>query len=167
MKVGVLTSFNAATSPDFIEGAGSVLDQSGLHCVWLPEHILFFEEYAEHYPNFGGDKLAAMRAGLIDPFAALTFLAAVTSRIRLGTAVCLVPQRNPVYTAKHVADLDFLSGGRFDFGVGVGWLRKESVAVAQSWQDRGARTTEALTLMSRVATHRGPGRWLDWVQSRP
>ena len=54
-----------------------------------------------------------------------TFIASVTQKVRLGTGICLVPQRQPVYTAKMVADVDFLSGGRVDFGVGIGWLKEE------------------------------------------
>jgi alkanesulfonate monooxygenase SsuD/methylene tetrahydromethanopterin reductase-like flavin-dependent oxidoreductase (luciferase family) len=54
---------------------------------------------------------------MLEPFGSLAFLAAVTSRVRLGTGICLVPQRNPVYTAKEVANVDWLSGGRFDFGM--------------------------------------------------
>ena len=68
----------------------------------------------------------------------LTYLAAVTNRIRLGTGICLVPQRNPVYTAKQVVDLDCLSGGQVDFGIGVGWLREEFEAVAVPFARRGA-----------------------------
>ena len=80
-----------------------------------------FDDYESQYPYAadgrfpgGGD------TGLLEPLTALTYLAAVTDRIRLGTGICLVPQRNPVYTAKQVVDLDNLSGGRVDFGIGVG-----------------------------------------------
>ena len=69
-------------------------------------------------------------AHLPDPLQTLTSLAACTDRIRLATGVALVPQRNPVYTAKHVATLDWLSGGRFDFGIGVGWSTDEYAACA-------------------------------------
>ena len=83
----------------------------------------------------------------------------MTDRIRLGTGICLVPQRNPVYTAKQVVDLDALSGGRADFGIGVGWLREEFEAVGAlrpSW----ARTDEYLAVMKtlwqdEVSEHRG------------
>ena len=65
----------------------------------------------------------------MEPITALSFMAAQTTRIRLGTGICLVPQRNPVYTAKEIAAVDYLSGGRVDFGVGVGWLKEEFAAL--------------------------------------
>jgi probable F420-dependent oxidoreductase len=71
----------------------------------------------------------------------------VTSRIRLGTGICLVPQRNPVYTAKEVSAVDWLSGGRFDFGVGVGWLAEEFEACATPFERRGARCRDYLAAM--------------------
>jgi len=94
-------------------------------------------------------------------FETLTYLAACTNDTRLGTAVCLVPQRNPVYTAKSVATLDWLSGGRVDFGIGVGWLREEFAALNQPFEQRGARTDEYLEVMRRLwrdeeSTHEGP-----------
>ena len=80
--------------------------------------------------------------GVLDPFTALTFIAAQTQRIRLGTGVCLVPQRQPVYTAKMVADVDYLSGGRVDFGVGIGWLAEEFDALGMDFRARAKRCDE-------------------------
>jgi probable F420-dependent oxidoreductase len=85
--------------------------------------------------------------GLLEPFTSLAFLAAHTTTVRLGTAMCLVPQRNPVYTAKEVATLDWLSHGRIDLGVGVGWLREEFEALAVPWPRRGARTDDYLGVL--------------------
>ena len=70
--------------------------------------------------TLSGDDRQGGDTGLLEPLTALTYLAAVTDRIRLGTSICLVPQRNPVYTAKAASSLDWLSGGRFDFGIGIG-----------------------------------------------
>ena len=83
------------------------------------------------------------------PFSALSFLAAVTRTIRLGTGICLVPQRNPVYTAKEVAAVDWLSNGRFDFGVGVGWLAEEFQALGVPFERRAARCRAYLEVMRR------------------
>ena len=91
-----------------------------------------------------------MRRSLLDPFSALTFVAAHTRSIRLGTGICLVPQRNPVYTAKVAADLDFLSGGRFDLGVGIGWLKEEFQALGVPWEDRAGRTMECIEVMKTL-----------------
>ena len=112
-----------------------------------------FDDYESQYPYAadgrfpgGGD------TGLLEPLTALTYLAAVTDRIRLGTGICLVPQRNPVYTAKQVVDLDNLSGGRVDFGIGVGWLQEEFEVVAAPFEQRGARTDEYLQVMRALWT---------------
>jgi probable F420-dependent oxidoreductase len=87
---------------------------------------------------------------VLEPFTALTWLAAHTQRIRLGTGICLVPQRHPVYAAKQVADVDFLSGGRVDLGVGIGWLREEFEALGIPWERRAARTRECLAVMKTL-----------------
>src|SRR5258705_10483092 len=104
--------------------------------------------------------------GLLERFAAMAFVAALTSRIRLGTGVCLVPQRPPLYTAKQVADCDVLSGGRLDFGVGIGWLREGFEALGVPFADRAARCRENLAAM--------PALWTDpvspskgWVAACP
>jgi probable F420-dependent oxidoreductase len=88
--------------------------------------------------------------GMLEPFGTLSFLAAVTSRIRLGTGICLVPQRNPVYTAKEVTNLDWLSEGRVDFGIGVGWLAEEFRAVAAEFDRRGARCYSYIDVMKTL-----------------
>jgi probable F420-dependent oxidoreductase len=87
---------------------------------------------------------------MLEPFTTLSFLAAETATIRLGTAICLVPQRNPVYTAKEAAAVDWLSGGRLDFGVGVGWLKEEFEALGVPFERRGARTAEYLEVIRRL-----------------
>ena len=87
----------------------------------------------------------------------LTYLAARTSTVRLGTAMLLLPQRNPVYTAKEVSTLDWLSGGRVDLGVGVGWLKEEFDVLNVPWEQRGRRTDEYLQVLRTL--------WLDETSS--
>jgi probable F420-dependent oxidoreductase len=77
----------------------------------------------------------------------LTYLAACTRTVRLGTAMLLLPQRNPVYVAKEVSTLDWLSGGRVDLGIGVGWLKEEFEALGVPWKRRGARTDEYIDVL--------------------
>src|SRR5262249_5152894 len=101
---------------------------------------------------------ASGESGFLDPFDALSFLAAHTTRIRLGTGICLVPQRNPVYTAKEVATVDWLSGGRFDFGVGVGWLAEEFRALDVPFERRGDRSREYLEAVLRLLRRRAGTR---------
>lgn len=150
MKIGCQMAFNDRTAPNFIAEAGRVVEALGFHSLWVPEHVLFFPEYESRYPYSDDGKLRGDPKSLLDPFSALTFVAANTERIRLGTGICLVPQRNPVYTARQVADLDYLSGGRFDFGVGIGWLKEEFEALGVPWQNRAGRAVECLEVMKTL-----------------
>ena len=108
MKISVAMAFNESTEPDFIKNAVQLVEAKGVHGLWVPEHVLFFPEYASTYPYSDDGRLPGDPEGLLDPFTALTFAAAHTERLRLGTGICLVPQRQPVYTAKMVADLDYI-----------------------------------------------------------
>jgi probable F420-dependent oxidoreductase len=80
----------------------------------------------------------------------LAYVAAATTRIRLGTGILILPQRNPLVLAKAVATLDRLSGGRVDLGIGVGWLREEFDALGVPFERRGARTDEYVEVMRRL-----------------
>jgi probable F420-dependent oxidoreductase len=154
VKVGVFVPIGTLNAnPEFLRTLGIALEERGFESVWVAEHIVLFDDYASQYPYAddgrfpgGGD------TGLLEPLTALSYLAAVTDTVRLGTGICLVPQRNPVYTAKQVADVDVLSGGRVDFGVGVGWLREEFEAVAMPFEHRGPRTREHLEVMKELWT---------------
>jgi probable F420-dependent oxidoreductase len=149
MDVGLFVPLGSANAtPEVMRAVGRGAEERGFESIWVAEHVVLFDEYDSTYPYdpsgrfpTGGD------AGLLEPFTALTYLAAVTERIRLGTGICLVPQRNPVYTAKAVTDLDALSGGRVEFGVGVGWLREEFEALGMPFDRRGRRADEYLAAM--------------------
>jgi probable F420-dependent oxidoreductase len=140
-----------AWTPTYVREVAIAAEALGFHSLWAPERVVSFDEQQSRYPYSPAARpQAARRAGLIEPFAVLTFAAAVTSQIRLGIGVCLVPLRNPVYTAKEVASLDCLSGGRFDFGIGVGWLKEEFRALGVPWARRGQRTREYIDVMQRL-----------------
>lgn len=157
MKIGIATAAGPHTPPDFLAEMGRVAESRGFHSLWVPEHVIFFQEHASRYPYSEDGRIPGNPTGAIEPFLALGWLAAHTERIRLGTGICLVPQRAPIYTAKQVADLDFLSGGRVDFGVGIGWLREEFEALGVPWQHRAARTRECVAVMKTL--------WCDEVSS--
>ena len=157
MHVGVTIAFNHLTQPSYIAQAARFIDDAGFHSVWVPEHVLFFPEYASKYPYADDGRVPGDPQGVLDPFTALTFVAAHTSRLRLGTGICLVPQRQPVYTAKMVADLDYLSGGRVDFGVGIGWLAEEFAALGMDFRVRARRCADYVDAMKAL--------WRDGVTS--
>jgi probable F420-dependent oxidoreductase len=135
-------------TPEVLAAVGRAADQRGYATLWVPEHVVLFDDYASVYPYSPDGKLPAPPgSGMLDPLAVLAFLAAATSTVRLATGICLLAQRNPVYAAKELATIDHLSGGRLDLGVGVGWLREEYEAVGVPWEGRGRRTDEAIEVL--------------------
>jgi probable F420-dependent oxidoreductase len=146
VPIGTLNAY-----PDFVGLVGPGLEERGFESLWVAEHVVLFDDYDSKYPYAdsgrfpgGGD------SGLLEPMTALSYVAATTTTLRLGTGICLVGQRNPVYTAKQVADVDVLSGGRVDFGIGIGWLREEFEVVAMPFDHRGARSDEHLAVMKAL-----------------
>ena len=117
MQVGVFI-FSTDYSIDIDELARE-LEQRGFESLFLPEHTHI--PVSRKTPFRGGMELPKEYIHTYDPFVALSFAAAATTTLKLGTGICLVPQRDPIVTAKCVASLDRLSGGRFIFGIGGGW----------------------------------------------
>lgn len=154
MKIGAFVPLAGPNAnATFLRALGPALEERGFESVWVPEHVVLFDDYESKYPYAPDGKFpGGGDTGLLDPFSALTYLAAVTDTLRLGTGICLVPQRNPVYTAKQVADLDALSGGRVDFGIGIGWLREEFDALNVPFERRGRRTDDHLAVMKSLWT---------------
>ena len=141
------------STPELLATIGTEAEARGFSTLWVGEHVVLFEEYASSYPYADDGKIPAPPGtGLLEPINTLSFLAAHTTTVRLGTAMVLLPQRNPVYTAKEVATLDWLSNGRVDFGIGVGWLEEEFRAVNVSWPQRGRRTDEYLEVLHALWT---------------
>jgi probable F420-dependent oxidoreductase len=139
---------NPFASPELLAAVGAEAEARGIRRLWVGEHVVLFDQYASPYPYADDGRIPAPSGtGLLEPLATLSFLAAHTTTVRLGTAMLLLPQRNPVYTAKEVATLDWLSGGRVDLGVGVGWLAEEFGALDVPWPHRGARTDEYLEVL--------------------
>ncbi|HEX6382174.1 MAG TPA: LLM class flavin-dependent oxidoreductase, partial [Acidimicrobiia bacterium] len=99
------------------------VEERGFESLFFPEHTHIPTSRLSPWP--GGADLPNEYRETFDPFLALTAAAAVTERLLLGTGICLVVERDPIITAKEVATLDVLSGGRFLFGVGGGWNREE------------------------------------------
>jgi len=138
-------------TPELLAAVGREAETRGIHGLWVGEHVVLFGSYRSHYPYAGDGKMPAPPgSGLLEPLTTLAYVAAQTSTLRLGTAMVLLPQRNPVYVAKEVATVDWLSGGRVDLGVGVGWLREEFEALGVPWERRGARTDEYLQVLKTL-----------------
>ena len=121
MKFGI-TMFPTDYAIDVITLARAV-EQRGFDSLWFPEHTHIPASRRTPWP--GGADLPKEYSHTIDPFTALGAAAAVTDKLLLGTGICLVMQRDPITLAKEVASVDFLSGGRFLFGIGGGWNEEE------------------------------------------
>jgi probable F420-dependent oxidoreductase len=154
MKVGAFVPIGTLNAnPSFLAALGPALEERGFESIWVAEHVVMFDSYESQYPYAESGKFpGGGDTGLLEPLTALAYLAGVTTTLRLGTGICLVAQRNPLYTAKQVADVDILSGGRVDFGVGVGWLREEFEAAGMPFDHRGSRADEHLSAMRSLWT---------------
>lgn len=151
MKLGLCIPLRRYATPDFIRTLGTVSEGLGFDSLWVGEHVVMFDDPASDYPLTGESMPGDPRDNIeIDLFTSLAYLAAVTSRIRLGSYVAILPQRNPVYTAKEAANVDWLSNGRFNFGVGIGWSAQEYEACAAPFERRGARCRSYLGVIKRL-----------------
>ncbi len=152
MKIGIFANFTSPqATPQFIADFGRRAEAAGIDSIWLGEHVVLFDTMEFPYPGSKDGKIPMPSGGgMLDTVASFGYLAAVTERLRFGTGITLVPQRNPVYTAKEFATLDWLSGGRMDFGIGVGWCKEEVLACGYPWHNRGARCDEFLTVIHKL-----------------
>lgn len=138
--------------PSFMLPMVQRMEELGYSTAFMGEHLTFPEEIASVYP-YGAELGPPLRdTPLFDPLITLATIAAKTEKLRVGTSVYLLPLRHPVIVAKLAATLDVLSGGRFRFGVGSGWLKEEFDAADQPWDHRGARLEEAVGVMRRLWT---------------
>lgn len=123
-------------------------EAAGFESLWTVEHVVFPDAYESTYPyDASGKMVMAADTNLPDPLVWLTWVAAVTERIHIGTGILILPQRNPVILAKTLATIDALSGGRVELGVGVGWLREEFEALGIPFEGRGKRTEEYIDVL--------------------
>jgi probable F420-dependent oxidoreductase len=127
---------------------GRKVEERGFESLMLPEHTHIPVSRDTPYP--GGGELPREYSHTLDPFAALAAIASVTERIKIGTGVCLIIQRDPIVTAKEVATVDQISGGRFLFGVGAGWNREEMENHGTDYRTRFTRMRESVEAMKAI-----------------
>jgi probable F420-dependent oxidoreductase len=131
--------------PDGAQALAEACERHGVESVWTVEHVVVPAGYSSTYPYSRGGRMPGPEESPIpDPLVWLTWVAAHSERLRLGTGVLILPQRNPPVLAKEVATLDRLSRGRVLLGVGVGWLEEEFDALGVPFRERGRRTDEAI-----------------------
>lgn len=155
MKFGLFSTFmSPIATPTMLRDFAQQAEGIGLDSLWLGEHVVLFDKMEFPYPGSKDGKIPVPEGGgLLDTVATFGFLANCTEKLRFGTGITLVPQRNPIYTAKEFATLDWLTNGRMDFGVGVGWCKEEVLACGYGWEDRGERCNEFLELIQSLWTN--------------
>jgi len=153
VHIGLSDAFGGTPARDagFIQEYAARAEALGYESLWVPEHIVFFDRYDSRYPyNESGVLDLGADPGVFDPFLALTVAAVATTRLRLGTSVLLIGERNPLLTAREAATLDQIAAGRFLLGVGVGWSREEYDALGVPWERRGDRCDEYIQVMKEA-----------------
>lgn len=155
MKVGVCCEFpGQCSSGDFLRRSAQAAERVGFASYWFGDHVLLFGSYESKYPygdvsSWGKDEppIPDPRSYFVDPVMGMTWVAAATSTIEVGTSILILPQRNPVVLAKEVICLDEMSKGRVTLGVGVGWCKDEAEAIGVDWASRGKLTDEYIDVM--------------------
>ena len=141
MTYGIhLPQYGRVVGGDAVSRAARHAEDLGFNDVWVSDHIVHPAE--QTYPS----------PFLLDPFATLSWAAAVTTRVRLGTSVLVVPQHNPVWLANHLATVDAMSGGRLIVGAGIGWSKREYDALGAC--PRSVKDAENAVARSLVTTCR-------------
>jgi probable F420-dependent oxidoreductase len=166
MNIGIFhyRSTAAAVDPAVLAKRAEAL---GFDSLWLPEHPILPVTTSTPFPL--GGPIPSFYAELIDPFVGLARASAVTQTLKLGTGICLVPERNPLLLAKQIATLDHLSGGRFRFGIGAGWLKEETEIMGGDFAHRWTQTQDAIMAMKALWTQDAAeyhGRYYDFPPVR-
>ncbi|MCH7654206.1 MAG: LLM class F420-dependent oxidoreductase, partial [Chloroflexi bacterium] len=128
------------------------IEELGFDSLWMPEHVFVPVKTESPWPGSPDGVIPRVYADIVDPFVALARASAVTSKIKLATGICLVPERNPLLLAKEVATLDMYSGGRFLFGIGAGWLKEETEIMGGNFSRRWTQTRESILAMKELWT---------------
>lgn len=170
MKLGVipLCERDVTTDPRWVAAFMRLLEDEDVESVWMPEHVVMAVDYEPLY-EYTEDGRAPIGATTMmpDPLHWLTFAAAHSERVRLGTGVLIGPQHSAAMLAKRLATLDALAAGRLEVGIGIGWQKEEYQAVGVPYERRGARLDETIDAMrllwrGKPVTYRG--EFIDFAQ---
>ena len=149
MKVGIAMIYKRVDESTPDPGAFALeCEKTGLESVWVGDHMMFPAVPKSAFPV--GGPIPPHYAHFPEPFVVLAMAAATTRKLRIGTSVLLVPEHNPISTAKRIATLDRLSGGRFLFGIGAGWLREAAEVLGSDFPHRWTQTAEYVAAMREL-----------------
>lgn len=127
-------------------------EELGFESFFCAEHPFIPVQTQSRFPGSEDGVIPETYSHFVDPFVALARASGTTSRIKLGTGIVLVPERNPLLLAKEVSTLDLFSGGRFLFGIGAGWLREETELMGGDFDHRWTQTRESVLAMKELWT---------------
>ncbi|HEY2663720.1 MAG TPA: LLM class F420-dependent oxidoreductase [Candidatus Binataceae bacterium] len=146
MKIGLMFANSGPMSdPKLFAHLVKTAENCGIESIWTVEHVVIPRDYKSVYPYSSSGRIPGNEnVPIPDPLLHLAFAASITSKLKLGTGVLILPQRHPLYTAKEVASLDVLSGGRVLLGIGSGWLQEEFTSLNLNFHSRGKMTDEAI-----------------------
>ncbi len=148
MKFAIHFASNTFPDPARATRLARLAEASGFDSIFTVEHVVWPTNYTSTYPYAASGRLPGNPSTpLPDPLIWMAYVAAVTTGLRLMTAVVILPQRNPLVLAKAVATLDYMSGGRIELGIGVGWLKEEFAALGIPFERRGKRADEYVAAM--------------------
>ena len=145
-------------NPKTAAAVARAAESAGYESLWTGEHIIVPDPQVPPSP-------VAPDYPMLESVIALSYVAAVTTRIKLGTGIIILPQRNPVVLAKEIASADVLSGGRFIFGIGIGYLKPEFDAIGAPFDHKGERSEEYLRAMIAIWSMDKPsfdGKWIKF-----
>ena len=166
MRLGFIPTLvrGRTTDPEYVGALAALLEECEVESVWTVEHVVVAENYEPLYPySEDGRMPAGPDTAMPDPLEWLSFMAALTQKVRLGTSVIIASQHSAAILAKRAATLDALSRGRLSLGVGLGWQREEYEAVGVPYNDRGRRLDECIEAM-RALWQDGPATYLGKYQ---
>ncbi len=148
MQIGIsLPQLGPQATPENLVRCAKRAEELGYDSVWVLERLLWPLRPQEPYPATPDGGLPEQYQAVLDPIETLTFVAAHTKRVRLGTSVLVLPYHTPIQLARRIATLDVLSAGRVEVGIGTGWSRDEYAAAGTPFERRGERTDEFLRVM--------------------
>ena len=148
MNIGI--SLFSGRQPVDVAVVAQKAEALGFDSLWLGEHPVIPVHSSSPAPGSSGGSIPAFYSQLVDPFVALARASAVTTTLKLGTGITLVPERNPLLLAKEVATLDYYSKGRFLFGIGAGWNKEETEIMGGNFAHRWTQTREAIEAMKAL-----------------
>lgn len=167
MELGlVLPHSGPAAAPDFIRDFALAAEDAGIDGLWAVDHLVLPRQVASPYVlgrrpvQVADGWLAENLSPNYEMMTTLSWIAAITSTITLGTSVSVLPIRHPVANARQLASLDSLSGGRLVYGVGVGWMREEAEILGLPWDRRGVRSEEHIAVLR--ALWGGDARYVEF-----